>query len=184
MIVATPTEPKLVTGEELYAMGDIGPAELIDGRIIKRTRADALHGKVELKLACKLDDFVEERELGCVMTGGVGIYIRRNPDRVRAADVAVFSKERLPEMPDTYIEAAPELAVEIMSPTDLWSNVRTKIDDYFSIGVEQVWIVEPDTRSVLVFHSATAFAKLGIDDTLVGDGALAGFTLPIATLFQ
>ncbi len=183
MTAATPTETKLVTGEDLFAMGDIGPSELIDGRIVPMSPAGGKHGYIEPKLASYLDDFLEGDNNAWVLVGEVGIYIRRNPDRIRAADVAVFSKERLPEIPDTYIDTAPELAIEIMSPTDIWSNVRTKIDDYFSIGVEQVWIVEPDTRTVLVFHSATAFAKLGVDDTLIGQSILDGFRLPIAPLF-
>lgn len=181
MTTAVPTETKLITGEELYAMGDIGPCELIDGKIVPMSPAGGLHGKLELSLGAKLLDFIRER--GHVVVGEVGIYIRRNPDRIRAADVAVFAKERLPAIPDTCIEVAPDVVVEIMSPTDLWRDVRAKIDDYFAIGVAQVWIVEPDTRSTLVFHSSTAFTKFGADETLTGQGALDGFRFPIASLF-
>ncbi|MFN8473474.1 MAG: Uma2 family endonuclease [Anaerolineae bacterium] len=183
MTSATPTETKLITGEELYAMGDIGPSELIDGRIMPMSPTGDAHGETELNLGAELRAFVRERQLGRVMVGETGIYIHRNPDRIRAADVLFISKERLPETTGKYLQVAPELVVEIMSPTDLWLDVRAKIDDYFSIGVEQVWIVEPDTRSVLVFRSATAFTKLGMDDTLTGEGALDGFSLSVASLF-
>ena len=183
MTTVATTETKLITGEELFAMGDIGPYELIDGRLIPMSPTGDDHGELETNLAAELRAFVREHQLGRVMSGEVGVYIRRNPDRIRAADVLFISKERLPERTGKYLQVAPELIVEIMSPTDMWSNVRTKIDDYFSIGVEQIWIVEPDTRSVLVFHSATAFTKLGVEDTLVGQGVLDGFRLPIASLF-
>lgn len=176
------TETSLVTGDELFEMGDIGPAELIDGRIVPMSPTGGRHGRLELRLGRQLDDYVAERGTGWAVVGEVGIYIRRQPDRVRAADVAVFNKDVLPEAPDGYISVAPDLAVEIVSPTDRWADIRQKVADYFSIGVERVWVIEPDNQAVLVFRSATEFATLGLGDTLRGEGLLDGFEVAVATL--
>lgn len=94
--IKAPPETKLITGDELLARGDIGRCELIDGRIVPMSPAGAEHGILELNLALALKLFVQERQLGQVMTGEVGIYIRRNPDRVRGADIVFISKEKLP----------------------------------------------------------------------------------------
>jgi len=174
---------KLMTGDELQARGDIGSYELIDGRIVPMSPAGDEHGIIELNLALELKTFVKQKQLGWVMTGEVGIYIRRDPDRVRGADIVFISKEKLPQLTGKFLAVAPELVVEIMSPHDRWEEVRRKLADYFSIGVEQVWIVEPKNRTVLVYRSSTELQEFSEPDTLLGEGALSGFQLAIADLF-
>ena len=147
------------------------------------TPAGSEHGFMESELAWHLRNFVVERKLGWVMTGEVGIYTRRNPDRVRGADIVFVSKERLPEPPKGFLEVAPELVVEIISLGDRWQDVRDKLEEYFAIGVRWVWIVEPENRAVLVFRSPSQIQKLGEQDTLRGEGVLEGFELPLAELF-
>lgn len=184
-VITAPAETKLITGEELMAMGDIGPCELVEGRIIYMDPTGDEHGVFESTLSSELSVFVRQRKLGWVMAGEVGIYIRRNPDTVRGADIAFISRERLPNGPTgKYLQVAPELVVEIMSPDDRWQEVREKIEEYFSIGVQWVWIVEPANRAVLVYRSINEAQKLGEADALKGDGVLDGFTLSVATLFE
>ena len=115
-------------------------------------------GIIESRLASALSFFVQQHDLGWVLAGEVGIYIRRNPDRVRGADIVFLSRERWPEGPsEGFLEGSPDLVVEIMSPNDRWQEVRQKIVEYFSIGVRWVWIVEPENRAVLVFQPSSAF---------------------------
>ncbi len=117
--------------------------------------------------------------------GGVGLYTRRNPDRVRGVDIAFISYQRLPgHMPKAYFTVAPELIIEIVSPTDRWSDFRQKLEEYFSIGVERVWIIEPEDRVVLVYRSSTESTRLTETDTLRGEGLLDGFIMPVADLFM
>lgn len=78
---------------------------------------------------------------------------------------------------------APNLVVEIMSPEDRWQDVREKLADTFSIGVERVWIVEPQNRKVLVFSSTTEVAEYDEEETLHGDGVLAEFAVKVSDLF-
>ena len=74
--------------------------------------------------------------------------------------------------------------VEIISPTDRWQNVRDKLEEYFAIGVHRVWIVEPETRAVLVYRSVTEMSRLGEGDVISGEGVLEGFSLPVSELFE
>ncbi len=183
-MITTSTEAPLITGKELLAMGDIGPCELVDGRIVFMSPTGGKHGLIELYLGSALHHFVQEHNLGWVMTGEVGIYTRRNPDRVRGADVVFLSSERWPEdPPDGFLEVAPDLVIEIMSPNGRWQNVRQKLAEYFAIGVRWVWIVQPENQAVLVFRSITEMQQYGMDDMLVGEGVLEGFTLTVARLF-
>lgn len=110
------TETKLVTGDELFEMGDIGPAELIDGRVVTMSPTGGRHGRIELRLGRQLDDYVTNLGNAWVVLGEVGIYIRRQPDRVRAADVAVFDKQTLPEVPEGYLPVAPDLNIIFVPP--------------------------------------------------------------------
>jgi Uma2 family endonuclease len=174
-----------ITGEELLAMGDIGPCELVDGRIVPMVPTGHEHGSIEFNLGRLLGNFVAERKLGWISGGEVGIYTRRNPDRVRGADLAFVSRERSPVRPAKgFLTIAPDLVVEIMSPDDRWQEVRQKLAEYFAIGVRSVWVVEPERRAVLVYRSLTHMQEIGKGDMLTGEGVLDGFSLPVAELFE
>ena len=174
----------LLTGEDLLQKGDIGPCELIDGRIVPMSPTGWLHGRIEIRLGMALERFVQQWQLGWVVVGEVGIYIRRNPDTVRAADVAFLSRKRVSKEPSGgFLEVVPELIVEIGSPSDRWQELRQKVEEYFRSGVEQVWIVEPENRAVLVYTSPTKKKKFASGEQLIGEGALEGFVLDVADLF-
>jgi Uma2 family endonuclease len=146
------------------------------------TNAD--HGYLEVAIAAELRGFVRSRRLGWVLAGEVGIYTRRNPDRVRGADVVFVSRTKAPaRLPAKYLTVAPDLVVEIVSPTDLKQDLQVKIEEYFAIGVPVIWVVEPTHRTVLVYHTPTHADCLAVGDELRGEGPLEGFILPVAEIF-
>jgi len=125
--IAVPSKPRAqrITGEELLAMGDIGPCELIEGRIVRRSFTQVRHGCIEAALGGYLGEFVADRKLGRVGGGGVGIYTRFDPDTIRAADIVFMSHERQAGRPRPgFLVTAPDMVVEIMSPNDRWQAVR------------------------------------------------------------
>ncbi len=183
-LAALAPDAPLLTGDDLLELGDIGSCELLDGRLHAMTPPGAEHGRVEGLMTWHLMGFVQHHQRGYVLTGETGIYIRRNPDTVRGMDLAVISHQRAPQGLGTgYLTIAPELVVEIVSPSDRWGEIEAKLTDYFSIGVEQVWLVQPPTRSVYVYHSLNERTLLTSDDTLHGTSILTGFSVRVAALF-
>ena len=176
----------LVTGDELLAMGDIGPCELIEGRIVLMSPTGFAHGNYELNFGEHLKRFVKQKNLGRVVVGEVGIYTRRNPDTARAADVAFISNERLAQQTKRsgYLDVAPELVVEILSPDDRWQEVTQKLREYFAAGVRLVWIADPDTKTVYAYRSLTDIQEFAETDTLTCEDILPGFNAPVANLFE
>ena len=181
---ATRDDTERITGEELLEMVGVGPCELIDGRIIPMSPTGNEHGIIEMKLATALMAFVSAKKLGWLTGGEAGIYTRRNPDQVRGMDIAFISRQRQPARPKRFLDVAPELIVEIISPGDSWQDLRTKLDEYFAIGVDRVWVVEPRRKSVLVYRTPTEVTELGADETLGGEGPLAGFSMAVSALFE
>jgi Uma2 family endonuclease len=182
--VLVETETKLLTGEAFFELGDIGSCELVDGKVVAMTPPGGGHGGLQSRLVVELGIFLRHEKRGHLVSGETGIFTRRNPDKVRGMDIAFISYQRLPgPLPKQYLEVAPELVVEIVSPNDSWSYVRQKIKEYFAIGVERVWIVDPDDQTVLMYRSETTHESLGVGDTLVGEGPLAGFSMPVAAVF-
>lgn len=119
------------------------------------------------------------------MGGETGLYTHRDPDTVRGADVLFVSHDRLAEAsPNSYLDVAPELIVEVLSPSNRWIKIREKIDEYFAIGVERVWIIEPERRSAQIYRSPDASRTVRENEALEGEGALEGFALPLVTLFE
>lgn len=143
------------------------------------------HGITEMNIADELRRFVRKHSLGTVMVGEVGIYIRRDPDTVRAADVLYISRERLAAVrSDSFLDTAPELIVEVMSPGDRWGDVMDKLDEYFSIGVLCVWLADPRHQQIFVYTSPTDARRFSADEILSGGELLPGFSVQVKELFR
>jgi Uma2 family endonuclease len=181
--ISSPPKDKM-TGEELFALGDIGRTELVKGELICMAPAGHSHGYVEFNFGGILYAFAREHKLGRVIGGEVGIYTGRNPDTVRGADVAFISNERLAQVKsESYLDVAPELIVEILSPDDSWSEVNEKLEEYFAVGVQMVWVADPRRQQVHVYRSLTEIERLTAEDTLSGGEVLPGFSVPVSELF-
>ena len=178
------TQVALVTGEELFKMGDLGRTELIKGEIVYMSPTGYPHADYEGNFYAALRSFVRQNKLGRVFVGEVGIYTGRNPDTVRAADAAFVSRQRMAQVKSrSYLDVAPELVVEVMSPDDRWHDLMDKLDEYFAIGVQLIWVADPRQQQVYVYRSVTDVQRLSAADTLTGGEVLPGFSVPVADLF-
>jgi Uma2 family endonuclease len=177
-------EDSLMTGEELFHRPDLNPCELVNGRVVPTMPTGDEHADVEAELGMRLRAYGKETQRGRAVGGEVGIYIRRNPDTVRAADLVFISRERdLRPRAKGYFEIAPELVVEILSPDDRMSRMREKLRDYFSAGVQVVWVVDPALRRVLVHRSLTDMTVLDDRQILTEEELLPGFGVAVSDLF-
>ena len=176
---------RLITGEELFHSPDLGPCELVDGRIVPLPPTRPEHGEIELRLGSELMAWTHSSGRGRAFGGEVGLYIRRNPDTVRAADLLFISHERYVRWGSaTYLDVAPELVVEIMSPTDRRSDVLEKVGDYLSAGVDRVWVVDPKLQCVLAYRTLTEAQRFEMGDVLADEELLPGFRMAVADLFR
>ncbi len=142
------------------------------------------HARAEVKRQLKASAVRRGKRAWYRPRGEAGIVIRRDPDTLRGADVAYISRERLARAcSQGYLDVAPELIVEIVSPNDRWTDLTAKLEDYFSIGVDLVWVVDPQRRRVSCYRSPTDLALLGPGDTLTAEPILPGFMLPVSELF-
>lgn len=176
---------QFMTGEALAELGDIGRCELVDGRIVMKSPTGWLHGDVEHRIGYSLGLFVDQNPIGRVLVGEVGIYTRRHPDTVRGADVIFISNERLAQtISKSYLDIAPELVVEVMSPDDRWTEVKQKLREYFALGVILVVVADPSDRTVAVYRSLTD-VRIGTEgDMLTLEEVLPGFSIPISALYS
>jgi Uma2 family endonuclease len=180
-------EIRAVTADELFRMPDDGyKYELVAGRLRKMTPAGSLHGLVGMRLAMALGAHVEQHRLGVMFGADTGFKLTSDPDTVRAPDVAFVTRARIPAggVPITYWRGAPDLAVEVMSPTDVRSEIDEKIEQYLGTGVRQVWFVEPSARRVTIHRPGTPPQVLSETDTLDGGDLLPGFSYQLARLFS
>lgn len=122
---------------------------------------------------------------GLVATNDTGIVTERDPDSVRGPDVLFVSRQRWPQerAPDGFLEVAPDLAVEVLSPHDVWKDVLEKTSEYFDAGVREVWVVDPDLRTVQVFRPDAPPRKLTSSDIIESADVLPGFSCPVAEFF-
>jgi Uma2 family endonuclease len=181
--------PKLaraVTADDLYSMCRDGKRrELIRGSIVEMAPAGAEHGALSMGLGAKLYNFVCLKKLGLVFAAETGFILERDPDTVRAPDVAFVSSARLPDpLPKKFFAGAPDLAVETVSPDDRPKEIRAKIEDWLRAGTRLVWVVDPAARSVAVHRPGQAPRTLGSADVLDGGEVLPGFQIALASLWR
>jgi Uma2 family endonuclease len=173
-----------VTAEALFEMGDIGRCELIGGRIVRKALAEAEHGEAAVEIACIVKSHVDANRLGKVFLGGTGFVIARNPDTVGAPDVAFVGKDRLPSgRVRGFFPGAPDLAVEVVSPSDRLSDLTSKVDERLAAGATSVWVLDPPNRAIVVYRAGKQVLRYGDSDELRDEPTLPGFALKLSDLF-
>ena len=179
------TERKLMTAEELLDMPDDSYLyELIEGVLRKMPPPGYDHGRIENLVAFRLTTFVYPRGLGEVLSGDPGFILSRNPDTVRAPDVAFIRKERIPtERMTGYWEGVPDLVMEVVSPSDRHSDVQQKALQWIDAGVPLVWTVDAKTRSVQVYAGRSEVRLLREDDEIDGGEVIPGFRCKVSEFF-
>lgn len=181
----SPPKEKIITGHELAKMPHAERYELVAGRLHPVSPTQRKHGKVEGLIYSAIAGVVLAQDLGEVMVGEVGVYTQRDPDTVRGADVLFISHARLARLgDDAFLDVAPELVVEVLSPYDRWTDVREKIEEYFDAGVESVWIADPGRRELHIFQSPAVVTVLTASDQLENISLLPGLDIPVARLFD
>jgi Uma2 family endonuclease len=183
--MATIAAQKLITAEEFARMPnppDGSRQELVRGVIETMPPPGTRHGVCCLKVGRRVGNFVDEQNRGTVASNDSGFVSERDPDTVRGPDISYWSRERLPEVPVGYAEVSPDLAVEVVSPSDHFAGIQRKVEHHLTHGVRLVWVVDPEDRSVTVCRPQQQPRTLGENDILSGEDVLPGFSCRVADL--
>ncbi|HKC13794.1 MAG TPA: Uma2 family endonuclease [Vicinamibacteria bacterium] len=153
--------------------------ELVDGEI-RAGPAGARHGRISHRLGAALLAIVREKGLGEVRDSSTGY--RLPGGNVRSPDASFVSSERPPKVPEGFLQLAPDLAVEVLSPEDGPRDVLDKVGEYLTAGVRLVWVIDPRASRAVSYRSLTDVHEIGPDGTLDGGELLPGFRYPLSDL--
>lgn len=173
------------TPEDLLAMADGDAYELVDGQLVEKN-VGFKSSWVSTQLGHRIQSFVDSQPIGWLFTEASYQCFPDAPAKVRRPDVSFICFGRLSneELPDGHCPIAPDLAVEVTSPRDTHYEVEAKIEEYLSAGVSLVWIVNPHTRTVLVYRKdRDTVSFLHEADELSGEDVLPGFRCPVRDVF-
>jgi Uma2 family endonuclease len=177
---------KRMTAEELFWLPkDEMRYELVQGELQKMRPASVRHGRIANRIAYLLSNHVYRHNLGAVYAAETGFKISEEPETVRATDGAFVAEERIPQdgEPDRYWAIAPDLVVEVVSAADSAAYLQSKVSDWINAGVCLMWVVYPDTKSVVVHYPSGKAKTLKESDTLDGDDVLPGFACQVGEIF-
>lgn len=161
--------------------------DLIAGQLIRMSPAGALHGEIASRIGRHLGNVADVARLGVVFGAETG-FVLREPDVMLAPDAAFVRAERLPPRADWrgYLRLAPDLAVEVVSPSDRWRDVMDKVDQYLQAGVQRVWVLDPQRQAAFDYERGgrtVRILRVADGDALDGADVLPGFRLLLADLF-
>lgn len=187
--MTTPTAATTVplTADEFEARYSRHRMELDRGVTKVLPMPDARHGIACNTISWLITNHVKQHGLGRVMSNDTFIQTRTNPDSVRGADVLYVSYERLPRgpVPAGVLRVAPELVVEIRSPSDRWPDVITKVMEYLNIGVKLVVVLDVVTATASLFRDRDHWQQvLDNGDVMDLGEVLPGFAVPVRQLFE
>jgi len=184
LIKMTTTAP--VTADQLLRMPDDGYRyELVAGELRRMTPAGWKHGAVSGRLHVWLGHHIQQQELGRIFGAEPGFLLARDPDTVRAPDIAFIHKDHLPgvDPEEAFWPGPPDLAVEVLSPQDTVAEVDDKVRAWLDAGVQMVWVVNPKWQNVTVYRSATDIRTLTKNDDLEGQDVVPGFRCRVGEIF-
>ncbi len=178
-----------LTALDLWKLGEGDTRrELVDGEVREMAPAGGIHGEVQARISHKLVEHANRRGGGKVLGGNVGfvLHLPHDPERVRAPDVAFVHTARLPEgrAPEGFLRGAPDLAVEVLSPSDSPVEVQQKVRDYLDAGARLVWVIAPKVKTATIYRADGSARLLRAGDLLDGEDVLPGLSIPLAEVFE
>lgn len=178
-------ENKIWTEAELMSLPDVGGKyELVEGELLV-TPTNFGHEIIGSCLVRELSLFVKQNKLGRVAGSSLGCWM--NNGNVRSPDVSFVSTRRLKELGQDarhFLKGAPDLAVEILSPSNTITSMKEKSVEYFESGSKLVWVVNPDDRTILLLRADGSERLLTVTNSLDGEDVIPGFSLQVAELFE
>ncbi len=180
------TTRKLMTAEELLRLPDDGQRhELIAGELRTMVPSSFEHGRRTARVTGSLSPHVRAHGLGEVLAAETGFLLARAPDLVRAPDVAFISRERATAAGEVagYWPGAPDLAVEVVSPNDSYTEVAEKVATWLEHGTRMVIVVDPRRRAVAIHRSLNHVRHLTVDDVIDGEDVVPGWRMAVRDLF-
>ena len=181
------TTTKLMTAEELLEMPDDGfRYELVRGELIKMAPAGHMPAFYELRIGAKTCLCLSKKMgLAGHTARPAAFRLETNPDTVLAPDAAFVRKERVEAVGDGdgFFPGAPDLAVEVISPSDRYTEVDEKVAEWLAAGTSMVVVVNPRNRTVRVHRPTTDSVLLTEEDTLDGGDVVPGWEMPVADIF-
>jgi Uma2 family endonuclease len=181
------TTATLLTAEKFIALPDSfdGPVELVKGAVVAIPPTRPRHGEICIQIAYLLRKYLDDHLVGRVIGNDAGVITERDPDTVRGADIAFYSFQRVPKgaLPAGLLDVAPELVFEVLSPSDRWSEVQVKVDEYLDAGVNAVCVVDDATRSIHVFSPDRPMQIFKEADDFALPEILSGFSEKVKRFF-
>ncbi|HET9660299.1 MAG TPA: Uma2 family endonuclease [Thermomicrobiales bacterium] len=174
-----------ITAAELFDLGPDAPYELIEGELVEvMSPQGRLHGRILSRFNSILDTEIVEPRTGELLGGDVGFVLAHNPDTVLAPDLAFVRAERLANAGDGYREFAPDLAIEVVLPSNSLAEIARKVELYLRHGSSEVWVVRPRQREIGVHRAGASTTTVRHDDMLTsplfpGKAIAAGRIFPL-----
>jgi Uma2 family endonuclease len=174
-----------MTAEELIDLPDDGHRhELVKGVLLTMSASGFDHGTVTLNVTLLLANYIKAKKLGFVCAAETGFKLESNPDTVLAPDFSFIRKDRHPPRITGYLEMAPDLAVEVNSSTKSRRYVERKAAQWLSFGVQSVWVVSCQNRTVEVLSANGSRVLFTETDELTDENVLPGFRVSVAEIFN
>jgi Uma2 family endonuclease len=177
---------RLFTVQDLEQSPPEGEWELIDGELVEVTPASFESSSLGLRIGRIVGNFVDAHDLG-MMTGADGGYVLfPSRETLRVPDVGFVRKDRLPPRAEfsRFPRLAPDLAIEVLSPSDRMVDALSKVAMFLQAGVRLVWLVDPASKTINVFRPDAAPRTLHVSDILDGEDVLPGFSVPVGEIFS
>lgn len=172
------------TDEAFMALPDDGNQyEIVNGELVM-SNSGAEHGYIAVILSTILYSFVRTHKLGVVLDSSTAFTLKTG--NKRSPDVSFIAKERLQglkKLPRGFWQGSPDLAVEVLSPSNTVEEIHNKIIEYFDNDTKLVWVINPEEEYVLIYHSPKPDGFLTPQDILDGENLIPGFQMAVAELF-
>ncbi len=177
---------RLMSADDLLNMpSDDMRHELVRGELQTMAPASFGHGAIITNISTIVDRHVKENRLGVVVGAETGFVLRRDPDTVRAPDLGFVAMHRIPagELPMKYWEGAPDLAMEVVSPSETLQEAEDKVDDYLTAGTQMVLIVNPKRRTITVHRPNLNPVVFRESDTVDTSPVISGLSFAVREAF-
>lgn len=176
----------LITAEQFWQMPDMGPCELVKGRVVSVSPPGWRHGRIAIRIGQLLENYLDGNDIGRTSGLDTGVVTERDPDTVRGADLCYHSYARLPvELdPADYPAVSPEIIWEVRSPSDRWTKVLGKAHEYLEADVLVVCIVDPERQCFVTYYPDRPDETLPLGAVWTEPTILPGFELSVEKVFR